>query len=124
MTGPTDAVPRVGSTRIDPARPPGPRPSALDQPSFREVLEGEVRVSRHARARMNREGIRLDPGQNRRLRGAVDRLAQRGGATSLVVLDDMAVVVNVQKRTLVTVISGDRRGDGVFTDIDSAVIAE
>lgn len=124
MAGGADGVNRMITTRVGPGIRTVPRSPGGDHPSFREVLDGALKVSGHAEARMKREGIRLDPGQNRRLNGAVDRLAARGGETSLVVLDDMAMVVNVQKRTVVTVVSGDRRQDGVFTDIDSAAIAE
>ncbi len=96
--------------------------------TFDEVFDAKVKekvqVSRHAEARMQKEGIRIDPGQSDRLEEALDQVKERGGETSLVLLDDMAMVVNVAQRTLITVVSGDRRGEGVFTDIDSAVIAD
>ena len=91
---------------------------------FRELFDRQLKISVHARARMGTEGVHMDATQERRIESAVDRVSQRGGKQSLVMLDDLALIVNVEKRTLITVISGERRGDGVFTDIDSAVIAD
>ena len=91
---------------------------------FRELLDSQFKVTSHARNRMGREGVRMDASQERRIQSAVDRVSERGGKKSLVMLDDLALIVNVEKRTLITVITGERRGDGVFTDIDSAVIAD
>ncbi len=73
---------------------------------------------------MECDGVEMDDNQRERIDKALDRLSRRGGRKSLVLLDDTALIVNVEKRTLITVIPGERRGDGVFTDIDSAVIAE
>jgi hypothetical protein len=38
-------------------------------------------------------------------------------------LDDVAMIVNVPNRTVVTAVDGDQAGSQVFTNIDSAVIA-
>ncbi len=120
-------VQRVGTTGPQAGRE-ARSPSRQNRSTFHEVLDRQmhesVSVSRHARLRMERDGIQLDRGQDRRLDSAVRRAADRGSRTSLVLMDDMAMVVNVTTRTLITVVSGDRQNDGVFTDIDSAVIAD
>jgi len=91
---------------------------------FREILGEEMRITKHAEERMGREGLQMDAAQTRRVKDAMTRLADRGAEQSLLLIDDLAMIVNVRNRTLVTVVSGERRGDGVFTDIDSAVIAD
>ncbi len=91
---------------------------------FREILEGELKVTIHARERMNKDGVDMSRDQEDRMQVALDRVAKRGGRQSLVLLDDLAMIVNVESRTLITVVPGERRGEGVFTDIDSAVIAD
>ena len=115
-----------GGKSIEPGKAP-PIPRRRDGSSFGDVLNAKLRegvkISAHAENRLQREGIHLDGAQSRRLGQAVDRAASRGARTSLVLMDDMAMIVNVKNRTLVTVVSGERRADGVFTDIDSAVIA-
>jgi len=99
-----------------------------DGPSFADVLQdelvGEISLSAHARRRMRSENINLDEGQSARLREAVGQVKKKGGKTSLVMLDNLAMIVNVRQQRMVTVMSEERQQDRVFTDIDSAVIAD
>jgi flagellar operon protein len=108
------------------------RPGAVDRvaegPSFAEVLRQQqtalepVRFSGHAQARMASRGVSLDSSDLARLSEAVGRAAERGGRESLVLMDDLALVVSVRNRTVITVMDGDSRKGNVFTNIDSAVI--
>jgi flagellar operon protein len=59
-----------------------------------------------------------------RLALAVEQVAQKGGKESLVLLDDLAFIVNVKDRLVVTALDGDSRKGNIFTQIDSVVIAE
>jgi flagellar operon protein len=100
----------------------------VDGPSFAEVLRQQqtttepVRFSGHAQARMASRGVSLDSTDLARLSDAVGRAAERGGRESLVLMDDLALVVSVRNRTVITVMDGDSRKGNVFTNIDSAVI--
>lgn len=113
-----------------PARAPrtGTTDRAVDGPSFAEVLRQQqtatepVRFSGHAQARMASRGVSLDSTDLARLSEAVGRAAERGGRESLVLMDDLALVVSVRNRTVITVMDGDSRKGNVFTNIDSAVI--
>lgn len=86
-----------------------------------------VHFSKHALQRLEKRQIELAPEQNRRLESAVHAAASKGARQSLVMMDGIAFVVNVQDRTVVTAldVSGEARGDAnpVFTNIDSAVLA-
>jgi flagellar operon protein len=57
------------------------------------------------------------------LQGAVQRAASKGARDALVLMDDLAMVVSVTNRTVVTVVDKDNLKQNVFTNIDSAVIA-
>lgn len=107
------------------------RPETGQQgPSFAEVLrqqqtagdETAVRFSGHAQARMASRGVTLSQQDLDRLGEAVGRAEERGGRESLVLLDDLALVVSVRNRTVITVVDGESRRGNVFTNIDSAVI--
>jgi hypothetical protein len=39
-------------------------------------------------------------------------------------MDDMAFIVNVKNRMVVTAMDASKRGEGVFTKIDSVVLAD
>ncbi len=82
-----------------------------------------LKFSKHAMERMSARGITLDKASIEKLDAAVDTARNKGGKESLVLMDELALIVSVKNRTVVTAMSsGDIRGS-VFTSIDSAVIA-
>ena len=95
-------------------------------PSFNQILEQEiagVRFSQHALQRLNSRQIQLDGSQLSKLNQAVDKAAQKGAKESLILMsDNLAFVVSVKNKTVITAIDGANIRDNVFTNIDSAVI--
>lgn len=89
------------------------------------VLDGahRVRFSAHAQERLAQASVELGPRALARLEAAVDRAGQKGGKESLVLLDDLALVVSIKNRTVITAVDAGRMADNVFTRIDSVVIA-
>ncbi|GAB4326170.1 MAG: hypothetical protein Kow0010_09150 [Dehalococcoidia bacterium] len=84
---------------------------------------GQLQLSRHAQKRVERRSLDLTPAQLGRLNAAVGRAAEKGARNSVVMLDDLALVVDVRGRTVVTAMH-QRGGEGrVFTNVDSVVIA-
>ncbi len=82
-----------------------------------------VHFSKHAQQRLEKRAISLGVEQGQRLAKAVDAAAAKGARQSLVVLDGVALVVNVQSRTVVTALGATSGSNRVFTNIDSAVVA-
>ncbi len=83
----------------------------------------EVRFSAHAQQRLAQASVELGPESLAKLAAAVDKAGKRGGKESLILLDDLAFVVSVRNRTVITAVGADRMSDSVFTQIDSVVIA-
>ncbi len=95
------------------------RPAESDFASvLREQVAG-VQFSQHAQQRMRARAIDLDGKQLSRLQGALGALGQKGGRTSLVMLDDVSLVVSVPNRTVITAVKEPEQV--VFTNIDSAI---
>ena len=93
-----------------------------DATDFAATLEqAHIRFSAHAQKRLAE--VQLGPQAMSRLEAAVDRAGQKGGKESLILLDDLAFVVSVKNRTVITAVGADRMADNVFTNIDSVVIA-
>ena len=91
--------------------------------TFRDMLQEQlVRFSHHAEVRMQQRGIELKPEQLARLQSAIDKAAKKGSKEALILMDNMAMIVNVKNKTIVTAIDGDAMKDNVFTNIDSTVI--
>jgi flagellar operon protein len=91
--------------------------------SFQELLNDKyVHFSHHAELRLKQRGIQLMPEQLAKLEQAIDKAASKGAKDSLMLMNDMALIVNVKNRTVVTAMDGAALKDNVFTQIDSAVI--
>ena len=82
-----------------------------------------LKFSAHAQTRLQSRHISLEGGRMERLESAVKQAAGKGSKDALVLMDDLAMVVSVKNRTVVTVVDRDTLKQNVFTNIDSAVIA-
>lgn len=91
--------------------------SVLDQ-----KLQGELKFSQHARERLKSRNIELSAGQLSQLQDAVSKARQKGARDSLILMQDLALVVSVKNNTVVTAVDGQNLKENIFTNIDSAVI--
>jgi len=97
--------------------------------SFSDVLKSRlerdagISFSAHAVERLRERDITLERPELARLSDAVSRAEDKGAGETLVLLDDLAFIVNVRNKTVVTAMSGKTILEHVFTNIDSTVIA-
>jgi flagellar operon protein len=119
--------------RINPVQPAGSQQSpasapqkAVGGPSFSDTLNQvqSLKFSNHAQKRLESRNISLSDESVSRLTNAVEKAEKRGGQSSLVMVDDLAFIVNVRDRLVVTAMDTSKRGEGVFTQIDSVVFAD
>jgi len=87
---------------------------------FKDVLE--VTFSKHATKRLTDRNIDLTPEQLYRLQAGADKSRANGIKESLLIMDDMAFIVNTKNSTVVTAIDNEDSKDRVYTNIDGAVI--
>ncbi len=78
--------------------------------------------SKHLNERIERRQLEMTPERLTRLSDAVHKVAGKGSRDSVVLLDDLALLVNVPSRTVLTAIATSGMKDGVFTNIDSVVL--
>ncbi len=96
--------------------------------TFQDVLAKEItqkaglKFSAHAQQRMARRNIKLNEQEFERFSTGVDKVASKGARESLILVDDVAFVVSVKNRTVVTAVDGKNLKENVFTNIDSVVI--
>ena len=97
--------------------------------SFADVLEDkqkEVSVpkfSKHAVNRLSERNIEISDGLMERLSAGMQAAGQKGINESLVMVDQLAFIVNVKNQTVITALDGNETDQNVFTNIDGAVIA-
>lgn len=97
--------------------------------SFQEILQqkalqdaGSLKFSKHALGRLNDRNIELSEGQLERLNEGAQRAGQKGIRDSLVIVDELAFIVNVPNQTVVTAMNSTETNENVFTNINGAVI--
>jgi flagellar operon protein len=92
---------------------------ALPEQSFQAAT---LKFSAHAQKRLASRNIEVTPQILNKLNSAVQGAANKGSNNSLILLSDLAFIVNVPNRTVITAVDGQSMKDNVFTQIDSAVI--
>lgn len=112
---------------IQPQRQPSTGRVGGQDGSFAKILDDKlqqssVKFSAHATKRLEARNITLSAQQLNTLEDAVDKARAKGGRETLILLDNVALVVSVANRTVITAMDGDNLKDNVFTQIDSAVI--
>lgn len=93
--------------------------------SFAEVFNSkktELKFSKHADARLCERNITLTPEQLKRLNEAARKADAKGIGESLMLMDDLAFIVNIKNSTVVTAIDSKASEENIFTNIDGAVI--
>ncbi|GGJ22233.1 TIGR02530 family flagellar biosynthesis protein [Paenibacillus hunanensis] len=91
---------------------------------FKAILDQNLlKFSNHASKRLEQRGIQFSTEQMTSLNQAIDKAAAKGSKDSLILMqNNVALIVNVPNRTVVTAMDGNSMKDNVFTQIDSAVI--
>ncbi|MBN8574137.1 MAG: flagellar protein [Candidatus Kapabacteria bacterium] len=103
-------------------------PVQTEQPkvSFGDLFEQEInklRFSAHAQSRLTSRDVQLSDEDLQRIDSAIQRVQDKGGTETLVLLRDMAFVVSVPNKTVITAMQKNENEPTVFTNIDSAVFA-
>ncbi len=84
-------------------------------PSFDEIL-----FSRHASRRLETRNIDMSEEQRARLQDAASQAREKGMKESLVMVDNLAFIVNVRNNMVITAVNDTKKA--VFTNIDGAII--
>lgn len=82
----------------------------------------EIKFSNHAIERMRSRGIHFQPDTLQRIDSAVNRASEKGAKETLVIAEDSALIVNIENKTVVTVMDKNMLKENIFTNIDAAVI--
>ena len=96
--------------------------------SFAQILSEKtqhgkgLKFSGHAMERLRERGINLSSEQLKKLDETVEKASQKGARSSLVLMHNLALIVSVKNRTVITAIDEPHIKENIFTNIDSAAI--
>lgn len=95
--------------------------------SFQQILlqkqqesVNELKFSKHASMRLQNRNISISSEQMERLKDGAGKAKAKGIQESLVMVDDLAFIVNTKSNTVITAVN--ELESSVFTNIDGAVI--
>jgi flagellar operon protein len=103
-------------------QPTSTQTPAASGPDFGTILQDQLKISGHAQTRLQSRNIELGQDQWQRVLDGVNKAADKGAKESLVMVDDVALVVSVKNRTVITAVDKSSLKNNVFTNIDSAVV--
>ena len=87
-----------------------------------ENLDEGLRFSKHATNRLADRSITLSNNQLDRLTEGARKAGEKGIRESLVMVDQLAFIVNVPNHTVITAMDQTETNENIFTNIDGAVI--
>jgi flagellar operon protein len=132
------ADPKINGVPITPAINPIARPKGVPVEippagtgSFRDVLRtaqapaaAPLKFSAHAQQRLESRNIRLSTDDVAKMNAMADKAAAKGAKQSLFMMRDVAMVVSISNRTVITAVDQQSMKENVFTNIDSAAILD
>ncbi len=134
------ADPKISGVQIPPAITPAIRPRGVPVQipptgtgSFRDVLrtaqppatlQQPLKFSAHAQQRLESRNIRLTQDDVAKMNAMADKAAAKGSKQSLFMMRDVAMVVSITNRTVITAVDQSSMKENVFTNIDSAAIID
>ncbi len=100
--------------------------------SFEEILHKQqvqkqqpaenVKFSKHAANRLSDRNIVLTDKQLERLNDGTKKAGEKGIRDSLVLVDQLAFIVNTKSNTVITAMDQTEADENIYTNIDGAVI--
>lgn len=108
------------------ARPPVPADGAfagaLRAAESSRQPDAALRFSAHAEDRLRARDIRLSANDTAQINQAIEIAHAKGANESLILYDDLALIVSIRNRTVITALERGESQANVFTHIDSAVV--
>ncbi|HAR64517.1 MAG: hypothetical protein DKM50_10080 [Candidatus Margulisiibacteriota bacterium] len=82
-----------------------------------------LEFSSHAIDRLQKRNLTVSAEQLSRLNNAVNKASDKGAKESLIMVDNLAMIVSITNRKVITAMDVAGMKENVITNIDSAVIS-
>lgn len=98
------------------------------QNNFQDILNNTIdkantlQFSKHAALRLKTRDIQISNEQMQRIEDGITKAKQKGIKDSLVLVDNLALVVNTKNNIVITAMEQTQNDNNVYTNIDGAVI--
>ncbi|HHU64385.1 MAG TPA: flagellar protein [Clostridiales bacterium] len=118
----TNIQPRPGRNKVPSTN------GTVNGASFHDILKDKTRIqselkfSKHVSQRMMQRNINLSEKDVQEIGEAVAKAEKKGIKDTLIIKDNMALIVNITNKTVITALDRESAKENVFTNIDGAVI--
>ncbi len=105
-------------------------PRDKEAESFQDILLRElaaarqIKISAHARKRLQERKITLTGKDLDNIAQALNRAGSKGIRDSLIIYGDLAMVASINNRTIVTAMHNEDASEKIFTNIDGAMFVK
>jgi flagellar operon protein len=86
-----------------------------------EKADTQILISKHAQKRLEQRDIKIDNEEYLKILSASQKLRSKGSKESLIVTDKAAYIMDINKNTLVTVMTKKGMNENIVTNIDSTI---
>ncbi|MCX7880829.1 MAG: flagellar protein [Ignavibacteria bacterium] len=89
---------------------------------FRQIFQQEielVKLSAHAKARIQSREIEIEPQDFVKLNRALEEIENKGCRETLVIFEDKSLLISIPNRTIITAFSNHSNKEKIITNIDS-----
>lgn len=119
----------AGSRPLSPAAKDRLQQDKVGSESFQQALikasdSNGLKFSKHAMERIEARKLSLSDQRLSSISEAVAKADAKGSRESLIIMKDMALVVSVRNRTVITAMDPEGMKGNIFTNIDSAVVMD
>lgn len=84
--------------------------------------EKDLTISKHAKYRIEQRNIEISSEKWNKIGEKLDEARQKGVKESLVILDNAALIVSAQNKTVITAMDRDEAESQIFTNINGTII--
>ncbi len=129
----SDKISEINKITNDPSIIRGISPTNHNNPpnnlNFKTILDqnikndADLKFSAHAQKRLESRDIQLDKEDLSKIQNAVNKAESKGSKDSLVLLDNLALLISIQNRTVITAMNVPEIKEGIITNIDSVILA-
>lgn len=102
-----------------------PKQAEASRKDFKQVLyelESPVKISKHAKERLETRNVNLTDKQMNSIARAMDEARNKGVRDALIMMDGNCFVASVTNRTIVTAIKPGTEQTNIITNIDAAIV--
>lgn len=85
---------------------------------------GQLKISKHARARMEQRNIHISPAKWQQIEEKISEAKVKGVKEPLVLLKNAALVVSAANNTVITMMARNEANGQIFNNIDGTIIVD